>query len=343
MIYPGDHFLQVDYPAEVNGIPLHCHLHTLYRVSHWQSVEYLLDSLRSCSRGLKWKAQIASEIEALAQREYAWFQRTQEEQSIAIDKLSRLRDSLNQKIRSLISHEYEPGKNSTRSSRATELESLMRCSDDVEDKLKDLLTQYLREPTLTEGECRNALGLPHKQDFAAVATELNVLDMVVSMILCRLPRGQKSSEKYYQALVDHHLRILHLWKKDFGRLPPKRITSSKVLQREEVDASKKITKADMTSDCTLHDSAEKIVSPNITDKYGCANDNETESDDLNAASIRKLSHPEDSEMVEKLQSLHLLTSKNRRKKSKNKDAEFKPFACMSALGVLRDEKSKPWM
>ncbi|RLN27438.1 hypothetical protein BBO99_00007570, partial [Phytophthora kernoviae] len=200
----------VDYPTVIDDVPLHEYLHTLSYPSQWNSVEYLKDCLRRCSRDIKWKTQIITELEILAEQEHAQYSEQQQNLSDEIDELTRLRDSFREKLEKIAKQE---GKKNG--------EYLMlRKLEDIENRLMTLLDSYLKEPELEEEECYGAFGNPNGE--TGPSTNMNVLDMVIAMIFGRLPRdfSQKTtSEEHFQMLFDHHIHILRLWKKDFGRLP----------------------------------------------------------------------------------------------------------------------------
>ena len=83
-----------------------------------------------------------------------------------------------------------------------------------------LLDVFLKEPELDGEDCCSAFDNPGGEGGVAVGT--NVLDMVVAMVFGRLPRDfsqQTTTEEHFRMLFDHHIQILRLWKKDFGRLP----------------------------------------------------------------------------------------------------------------------------
>lgn len=126
--------------------------------------------------------------------------------------MTRLRDSFREKLEKMASQE---GK-----SKGQYL--MLRKLEDIENRLMTLLDAYLKEPELEEEECYSAFGNPGGE--SGVTTGMNVLDMVIAMIFGRLPRDfsqQTTTEEHFQMLFDHHIHILRLWKKDFGRLPPK--------------------------------------------------------------------------------------------------------------------------
>lgn len=83
--YPDDVFGLVDYPTEIQGIALSEFLHVLSRPSRWKSVDYLKDCLRRCSRDIKWKLDVALELDVLAENEYEAFTAEQDRQSAEID------------------------------------------------------------------------------------------------------------------------------------------------------------------------------------------------------------------------------------------------------------------
>ncbi|RLN52724.1 hypothetical protein BBJ28_00016462 [Nothophytophthora sp. Chile5] len=210
--YPEDIFAMLDYPTEIDGIPLHEFLHTLSRPSRWKSLEYLKDCLRRCSRDIKWKMGVTMELELLAEKEYAQYSEQQQQLSDEIDELTRLRDSFRDRLEKMASQE----------TKAKGRYLMLRKLEDIETRLMLLLDTYLQEPELEEEECYGAFGNPNGE--TGPSAGMNVLDMMVAMIFGRLPQdfSQKATEEsHFQMLFDHHIHILRLWKKDFGRLPPK--------------------------------------------------------------------------------------------------------------------------
>lgn len=230
--YPEDVFGLIDYPTEVQGIELSEFLHVLSRPSRWRSVDYLKDCLRRCSRDLKWKLDVAVELEVLADKEYEVFTTEQERLGLEIDELTRLRDSFKVKLDKLM------GKETSESSKKAGNQQylLLRKLEDIETRLVSLLDTYLQEPELEESECDGMFdGATAGHD--GLARGMNVLDMVVAMIFSRLPRDfsqQMTSEEHFQMLFDHHIHIRRLWKKDFGRLPPR--TNAVALYAADSDA-----------------------------------------------------------------------------------------------------------
>ncbi|KAG7387772.1 hypothetical protein PHYPSEUDO_013671 [Phytophthora pseudosyringae] len=210
--YPEDFFAMVDYPTEIDSVPLHEYLHALSYPSKWKSVEYLKDCLRRCSRDIQWKRDVIAELELLAEQEFAQYEEKQQRLSDDIDELTRLRDSFREKLENMASRESKP--------KGQYL--MLRKLEDIENRLMTLLDDYLKEPELEEEECYSAFGNPGGE--GGVNTGMNVLDMVIAMVFGRLPRDfsqQTTTEEHFQMLFDHHIHILRLWKKDFGRLPPK--------------------------------------------------------------------------------------------------------------------------
>ncbi|POM73300.1 Neutral zinc metallopeptidase, partial [Phytophthora palmivora] len=99
--YPEDFFAMVDYPTKIDDVPLHEYLHTLSYPSKWKSVEYLNDCLRRCSRDIRWKRDVMTELELLAAQEFAQYEEKQQQLSDEIDELTRLRDSFREKLEKL--------------------------------------------------------------------------------------------------------------------------------------------------------------------------------------------------------------------------------------------------
>lgn len=83
--HPDELFAIVDYPVEIDGTELHEFLHELSRPSRWKSVDYIKDCLRRCSRDLKWKREVAVELELLAEQEHDRHQKTQDHLGAEID------------------------------------------------------------------------------------------------------------------------------------------------------------------------------------------------------------------------------------------------------------------
>ncbi|KAG6954939.1 hypothetical protein JG687_00011506 [Phytophthora cactorum] len=209
--YPDDFFATVDYPTKIDDVPLHEFLHTLSYPSKWKSVEYLKDCLRRCSRDIRWKRDVITELELLAEQESAQYEEKQQQLSDEIDELTRLRDSFREKLEKM----------TTQDGKLQGQYLMLRKLEDIENRLVTLLDDYLEDPELEEEECYSAFGNPGGE--GGVRTGMNVLDMVIAMVFGRLPRDftqQTTTEEHFQMLFDHHIHILRLWKKDFGRLPP---------------------------------------------------------------------------------------------------------------------------
>lgn len=114
---------------------------------------------------------------------------------------------------------------------------MLRKLEDIEQRLMMLLDTYLQDNELTEDECYSIFDLTHADGPSA---GMNVLDMVVAMIFGRLPMDltkQSTTEEHFEMLLDHHIHIRRLWKKDFGRLPlkSKDAQSSQQLQHADSD------------------------------------------------------------------------------------------------------------
>lgn len=88
--YPDDVFGLVDYPTEIQGIELSEFLHVLSRPSRWKSLDYLKDCLRRCSRDIKWKFDVALELDVLAEKEYEIYTTEQDRLSAEIDDVRYL-------------------------------------------------------------------------------------------------------------------------------------------------------------------------------------------------------------------------------------------------------------
>ncbi|CAI5734032.1 unnamed protein product [Peronospora destructor] len=257
--YPEDIFAMVDYPTDIDGVPLHEYLHTLSYPSKWKSVEYLKNCLRRCSRDIRWKRDVIIELELLAEQEFKHYEENQQGLCDEIDELTRLGDSFRKKLEKMASQESKP----------TEHYLMLRKLEDIENRLMILLDTYLTEPELEEEECYSAFGNPGGEN--GVTTNMNVLDMVIAMVFGRLPRDfsqQATTEDHFQMLFDHHLHILRLWKKDFGRLPLK----SRVTPQNASDSDKdSVCVSSGEERATYEVSGEADMVENV--RACCANDN----------------------------------------------------------------------
>lgn len=113
---------------------------------------------------------------------------------------------------------------------------LLRKLEDIETRLVSLLDTYLAEPELLEHECDGMFG-----SASGATAGMNVLDMVVAMVFSRLPRDfaqTLSSEEHFEMLLDHHIHIRRLWKKDFGRLPPRSSAATYAMSSDDDRADK---------------------------------------------------------------------------------------------------------
>ncbi|CAH0475518.1 unnamed protein product [Peronospora belbahrii] len=280
--YPKDVFAMVDYPTEIDNVPLHEYLHTLSYPSRWKSVEYLKGCLRRCSRDIRWKKDVITELELLAKQEFAQYEEKQRELSDEIDELSRLRDSFREKLEKMASQQGKP--------KGQYL--MLRKLEDIENRIMTLLDTFLTEPELEEEECYSAFGNPGGE--GGLTTSMNVLDMVIAMVFDRLPRNfsqQTTTEEHYQMLFDHHIYILRLWKKDFGRLPQKsRMTSQKVcisdagslrVSSDEDRAAYEVCgehdMVEYVEDCSVHDDGsrgcDEVVHIGVNNHEGRMQDN----------------------------------------------------------------------
>lgn len=160
------------------------------------------------------------------------------------EQLTRLRDSFKDKLAKLTAKEGAGAK--TKSSSQEYL--LLRKLEDIETRLVSLLDTFLQEPELQEHECDGMFaGGAH-----GLTTGMNVLDMVVAMIFSRLPRDfsqQLTSEEHFQMLFDHHIHIRRLWKRDFGRLPPRSNAAAYADSDDDEEEEEKKEEAVAESQC----------------------------------------------------------------------------------------------
>ncbi|KAI9911873.1 hypothetical protein PsorP6_009454 [Peronosclerospora sorghi] len=260
--YPDDVFALLDYPATIEDVPLHAYLVPLSCRSRWKSVDYVIECLRHCSRDIRWKTSVKIEMEALAEQERAHFDANQRQLSDAIDELTRVRDSMRDRIE----------ERSRRGEPVDGLAVLRRKLDEIDTRLMRLLDAFLKEPELDEEECAAACGTLRNQ----VTPGMNVLDSVVVMIFSRLPQAwsvhgtTRTTHEHVQMLVDTHLHILRLWKKDFGRLPPKR-------PRPAPDATE--GDEEWTQEPRTQVTAQCAASPEIVDGRGSMDDRNREEDE----------------------------------------------------------------
>ncbi|ETL85989.1 hypothetical protein L917_14539 [Phytophthora nicotianae] len=247
--YPDDFFAMVDYPTEIDGMPLHEFLHTLSYPSKWKSVEYLKDCVRRCSRDIKWKRAVITELELLAEQECTQYEEKQQRLSDEIDELTRLRDSFREKLEKITSQDGKPQGQYL----------MLRKLEDIENRLVTLLDDYLKEPELEEEDCYSAFGSPGGE--GGVRTDMNVLDMVIAMVFGRLPRDftqQTTTEEHFQMLFDHHIHVLRLWKRDFGRLPPQSRAASPT--PDGIDSEKDQVADDVSDNYDIDEHAEALSS-----------------------------------------------------------------------------------
>lgn len=142
----------------------------------------------------------------------------------ALLQLTRLRDSFREKL----------AKTTTKEGKANSQYLMLRKLEDIEQRLLMMLDTYLQDNELTEDECCSIFDLTHADGPSA---GMNVLDMVVAMIFGRLPidlTKQSTTEEHFEMLLDHHIHIRRLWKKDFGRLPLKSKAAQATQHREHV-------------------------------------------------------------------------------------------------------------
>uniref|UniRef100_A0AAV1UPX6 Uncharacterized protein n=1 Tax=Peronospora matthiolae TaxID=2874970 RepID=A0AAV1UPX6_9STRA len=265
--FPTDVLALVDYPPAIDGVPLHEFLYTLSSPSRWKSVEYLRTCLCRCSRDMRWKCDVMRELELLAETEAAQYETRQQQQSDEIEELTRLRDSFRAKLETIVpsrERKLRPGRQ--------QYVLILRKLEDVENRLMTLLDAFLKEPELDEEEYRSAFDSPGGEGGVAVGT--NVLDMVIAMVFGRLPRDfsqQTTTEEHFRMLFDHHIQILRLWKKDFGRLPLQsrvaahdegargsdagRTFGSLREERAVLDVSDGESVAELTEECLVKDGA----------------------------------------------------------------------------------------
>ncbi|CAI5743987.1 unnamed protein product [Peronospora destructor] len=342
--YPEDIFAMVDYPTDIDGVPLHEYLHTL--------------------------SDVIIELELLAEQEFKHYEENQQGLCDEIDELTRLGDSFRKKLEKMASQESKP----------TGHYLMLRKLEDIENRLMILLDTYLTEPELEEEECYSAFGNPGEEN--GVTTNMNVLDMVIAMVFGRLPRDfsqQATTEDHFQMLFDHHLHILRLWKKDFGRLPLKsRVTPQNASDSDEdsvdcwanddeiggldegahvgVDEDSSHVQDDIDQSCddSIH---RKTHHDNDSDGYGADfdSDKSDEEGERNATLTQAQQHqletckPCDAATVSapagprRRRIKHTRRSKNLHKSKVEKyesdderqTAPFQPFACTEAVGLLR--------
>jgi hypothetical protein len=364
--FPKDHFALMDYPCTIEDIPLHEFLVSLSRPSRFESVEYLKDCLRRSSRDLVWKVQVLKEVEKLAEEEFEFYQSHKSMLSAEIDQLTGLRNFFQVKL------ENTATVISTVAQKKQQQQTymLLRKIEDLENRLMQLLDEYLAEPPELE---------PHEiaSNISLQTTQKNVLDMVIAMIFIRLPRDPKvSAQKHYEMLLDHHIHICRLWKKDFGRLPPSRkfpslpqalednsVTTVAVDEKERNDVEnwkEWVSLEEREEDYHQDEENAQIEEENrrslCSDGYGADYEIGSEEEEENEMNDTQL---ECQQQEEKVEALVDKSRRNRNKKKKKKPFKstktkpkeperepqsqrsfFQPFACTSAIGSLLEAKAR---
>lgn len=371
--YPEDSFAMVDYPTMIDNVPLHEFLYHLSCPSKWKSVEYLKDCLRQCSRDIRWKRSVITELEVLAELESQQSNQKMKRLSDDIDELSRLRDSFRAKLEKIAKVDCK------RSGQYLMLRKL----EDIENRLGQLLNKYFTEPVLENRECYGAFG--HSGNENGIQVGMNVLDMVIAMVFSRLPRDlsqQTTTQEHYQMLFDHHIHILRLWKKDFGRLPPQS-RAAPVINGSESDTrdvfnskdehcvSKISDQTDIEKQaeafsvyCQIDDSKsdnresehfvtndagynveDKTCQDNDMDGYNADFDSDHSEEEqtitMQVTSQRKKSHRKHTKRsIRRTSQLEQLQSERLDGNTDRDCAPFRPFACTGAVNLLRLAKEK---
>ncbi|CAK4075676.1 unnamed protein product [Aphanomyces euteiches] len=303
-----DVWAAIDYPASIDEeVPLSDLLDVLHRATQWKSVNYIKDCMAQSSRDIKWKAQVIFELEKLAESEHE--RRTSHMASLSaeIEQLSAARNVYTTKLQSLDGH-HDTKSVMARRFATTRLE-------ETEEKLNVLLDEYLN-PVDNAVEAQ----LP---DESLLLKDMNVLDMIVSMIFSRLPREPETSmESHYRSLRDSHQHIRRLWLEDFGRLPQR---TSAVEEYDDINHEQLME----TTSAVANRSDQ-----NTTTIY---------QDDTNTESVDgpRVDYTADDEGNP---SEHRREKKVKAKKKKKlKRPTFEPFACVGGLSMLQMSQDEALM
>ncbi|KAF0716657.1 hypothetical protein AaE_011045 [Aphanomyces astaci] len=338
----SDVWAAIDYPALVDDdIPLSDILAVLRRPTKWRSVNYIKDCMAQTSRDIKWKAQVIAELEKLAETEDAARNARQEALRVDIEQLAAARDAYDRKLDSL------DGLHDTKSVMARRFAtSRLEETNASLSRLVDAYVATSAPSTSSASERRSDVEVPSGQ----AMQEMNVVDMVVSMIFSRLPRHPSTSmESHYKSLMDSHAHIRMLWVDDFGRLPPKSRPvvddddSSQGHEEKAVASFPPVTSSDTF--------AEKVEPPrpgtsllvrctersekNFVDVVAYALDSKGENMDVKVSSadsddpavISRTSQRRSKQVPKKPSS--------RSTKSSSTKSTFRPMACVGALSLLQ--------
>ncbi|OQR95286.1 hypothetical protein THRCLA_22166 [Thraustotheca clavata] len=287
----NDVWATVDYPALVDQeTPLSELLFVIERPTQWKSVNCIKEYMAKTSRDIKWKAQVLEEVEYLANFEHDAKMNADTQLREKIDQLTELRQVLEKKLAT------------TSASNATGRHLAQLELDDVEKRLKPLLKTFLTPPP-EPTKFVDSLGNAATYSKVGLNVEnMNVLDMILSMVFSRLPRPpQLALDAHYNSLMTNHDYIRHLWLQDFGRLPP----------RTQVDEDGQ----EIVQEEPIVEQAPSQPSGNESDAYkGDEDDSDSEASRIRQAKIEK---------------------KKRQKKKKKAKTMAKPIACVSGIALLR--------
>ncbi|ETW07827.1 hypothetical protein H310_02251 [Aphanomyces invadans] len=310
-----DVWAAIDYPALIDGaIPLSDILDVLRRPTKWRSVNFIKDCMSQSSRDIKWKAQVIAELEKLAESEEAARNSRQEALRVEIEQVASARDVYDRKLESLEGHHDTKSVMARQFARSRLEETNATLSRLVDAYLATTSPSHRRhEDEMLSGE---------------MVKDMNVVDMIVSMVFSRLPRHPSTSiQTHYQSLNDSHEHIRKLWVDDFGRLPPR---SRQVHLDEDGHA--------------IHDIVSETGSTRPSFPHVSLSDDHAHADQLDRI------YPADSEIavapatratssaVEASGRVESAVRKPRRKKTQmatKSKPTFQPLACVGAFSLLQ--------
>ncbi|RHY67778.1 hypothetical protein DYB30_000682 [Aphanomyces astaci] len=314
----SDVWAAIDYPALVDDdIPLSDILAVLRRPTKWRSVNYIKDCMAQTSRDIKWKAQVIAELEKLAETEDAARNARQEALRVDIEQLAAARDAYDRKLDSL------DGLHDTKSVMARRFAtSRLEETNASLSRLVDAYVATSAPSTSSASERRSDVEVPAGQ----AMQEMNVVDMVVSMIFSRLPRHPSTSmESHYKSLMDSHAHIRMLWVDDFGRLPPK---SRPVVDDDDYSQGHEEVAVASFPPVTSSDTfAEKVEPPRPDSKSEHMDVKVSSADSEDPAVISRTSQRRSKQVPKKPSS--------RSTKSSSTKSTFRPMACVGALSLLQ--------
>ena len=179
--FPKDVFCTMDYPVSIQNTPLHVLLSQIEAITPWKSVNMIKFYLKQTSRDIIWKANIALELEVLAQEHQIWHTSEKRDQDIELNQLMRLRRLFLDRL----AHDLDSG---TR-------RALVERIEQVDKDVAALLVEIEADPL---------------EDMSSTTILDRILDMIFQRIIY-IP---------FQIVQESRQEVRKLWIREFGKLPP---------------------------------------------------------------------------------------------------------------------------